>query len=150
MVVAVVRDRSQAEEVVQEVFVEMWRTAARYRRDRGTVLTWALTMAHHRAVDRVRSNQSCRAREHRAVFEASRSRPYDEVAESVLESWECEDVRRCLADLTALQRESLVLAYFYALTYQEVAALLKVTHAAVKTRIRDGLVRLRKCLTQSG
>jgi RNA polymerase sigma-70 factor (ECF subfamily) len=138
------RDPAQAEEVTQEVFVELWRTATRYDPARGSVHSWALTLAHRRAVDRVRSEQASSDRERRAA--GGEIPPYDEVVEQVTASLEHEQVRQCLSTLTALQREAVTLAYYRGYTYREVAELLDANLATVKTRMRDGLVRLRDCL----
>ncbi|AXB43931.1 ECF RNA polymerase sigma factor SigK [Amycolatopsis albispora] len=142
----VVRDGAQSEEVAQEVLVELWRTAPRYSPERGSALNWALTLAHRRAVDRVRSARASTEREVKATFEASRNRPFDEVAESVTARWERQQVRRCLGNLTELQRESVLLAYYQGYTYREVAEVLSTPQGTVKTRLRDGLIRLRDCL----
>ncbi|MFG3281543.1 sigma-70 family RNA polymerase sigma factor [Streptomyces sp. NPDC048111] len=142
---AVVRDPAQSEEVAQEVLVDVWRTAARYRRDRGSVMNWVLTLAHRRAVDRVRSAQAATEREHKAALLAQ-TPAFDEVAEEVDRRLEREQVRRCLRTLTELQRQSVTLAYYRGMTYREVAELLTVPLGTVKTRLRDGLIRLRDCL----
>jgi RNA polymerase sigma-70 factor (ECF subfamily) len=139
----VVRDRAQAEEVAQEVMVEVWRTAARFDPARGNALSWVLTMAHRRAVDRVRSAQASSDRERRAVTEEV---AYDQVAEAVTTRLEGERVRRCLDGLTDLQRQAVTLAYYGGYSYPEVAGLLKTPLGTVKTRMRDGLVRLRDCM----
>ncbi|MCX5462403.1 sigma-70 family RNA polymerase sigma factor [Streptomyces albidoflavus] len=141
----VLRDPAQSEEVAQEVLVEVWRTAARYRPAKGTVMTWVLTLAHRRAVDRVRSAQAAADREERAAL-LDRTPAFDEVAEQVETRLEREQVRRCLRTLTELQRESVSLAYYRGLAYREVAELLSVPLGTVKTRLRDGLIRLRDCL----
>jgi RNA polymerase sigma-70 factor (ECF subfamily) len=141
----VLRDRAQAEEVAQEVLVEVWRKAARYVPERGSALSWVLTVAHRRAVDRVRAHQAGLEREERASRMDVR-RPFDEVTASTLAGLDRRRVRQCLAELTELQRESIVLAYYNGYTYPEVAAVLKVAPGTVKTRIRDGLIRLRDCL----
>jgi RNA polymerase sigma-70 factor (ECF subfamily) len=109
------------------------------------VLTWALTLAHRRAVDRVRHAQAAAEREDRVAAE-SIDRDYDVVAEAVTANLEREQVRRCLGSLTTLQRESVVLAYYGGHTYVEVAELLSSPLGTVKTRLRDGLIRLRDCL----
>ncbi|MBK1788382.1 ECF RNA polymerase sigma factor SigK [Prauserella cavernicola] len=142
----VLRDPAQSEEVAQEVLVELWRTATRYAPDKGGALNWALTLAHRRAVDRVRSARAGTDREQRATFEAGRARPFDEVSEEVTSRWERRQVRRCLGNLTELQRESVLLAYYQGYTYREVAEVLATPQGTVKTRLRDGLIRLRDCL----
>ena len=141
----VVRDVMQSEEVTQEVLVELWRTAARYRPERGGAVNWAMTMAHRRAVDRVRSAQARTNREHK-VGAMSVERSFDDVAETVTARLEHEQVRRCLSALTELQRESVMLAYYGGRTYPEVAELLDTPLGTIKTRLRDGLIRLRDCL----
>jgi RNA polymerase sigma-70 factor, ECF subfamily len=141
----VVRDAAQSEEVAQEVLVEIWRTASRYDPTRGSALTWTLTLAHRRAVDRVRSTQARAEREARVGAE-SIDREFDQVAEAVAANMEREQVRRCLGTLTELQRQSVQLAYYGGRTYSEVATLLRVPLGTVKTRLRDGLIRLRECL----
>ncbi len=141
----VVRDPAQSEEVAQEVMVELWRTAARYAPERGSVLTFAMTLAHRRAVDRVRSAQAAADREQH-VGRRDVSRPFDEVAEQVSARFEQEQLRRCLSSLTDLQRESVLLAYYGGRTYKEVGELLGTPLGTIKTRLRDGLIRLRDCL----
>lgn len=142
---AVLRDRDHAAEVTQEVMVEVWRTAARFEPDRGSARTWVLTLAHRRSVDRVRSVQAQRNRDQR-VLDRQAERPFDVVSEEVEESMDRARVRRCLAGLTTTQHEAVVLAYYGGRTYREVAEQLAAPLATVKTRIRDGLIRLRDCL----
>ena len=145
IVLKVVRDPSHAEEVVQEVFVELWRIAPRYDSAKGTVTSWVATIAHRRAVDRVRSEQAARNRAERES--ALVERPHDEVADSVVAvdqtQFERRRVRRALDRLTSMQREAVELAYFGGYTYREVAVLLDVPEGTIKTRIRDGMIRLR-------
>lgn len=145
LVCRVVRDRAQAEEVTQEVLVEVWRTAARYDRARGTAQAWVMTMAHRRAVDRVRSAQASVDREHR-VAARSGEVAHDQVVEEVTVRLEGERVRRCLGGLTNVQRQAVTLAYYGGYSYPEVAGLLQVPLGTIKTRMRDGLVRLRDCM----
>lgn len=141
----VVRDPAQAEEVTQEVMVEVWRTAGRFDAGRGSASAWILTMAHRRAVDRVRSEQAHHNRA-RQVAATESHVPYDEVVEDVTARLEREQVRRCLGRLTPVQREAVTLAYYGGHTYREVAEKLKAPLPTVKTRMRDGLIRMRDCL----
>ena len=141
----VVRDPAQSEEVSQEVLLELWRSSPKFDPRKGSALSWILTLAHRRAVDRVRSARAAGEREQR---EAQRShRPaFDHVAEEVEAGMEREWVRRCLDRLTNLQRQSVTLAYYDGYTYREVAERLSLPLGTVKTRMRDGLTRLRECL----
>lgn len=141
VILRVVRDPSQAEEVTQEVFVELWRIAPRFDGQKGSVKAWASTVAHRRAVDRVRSEQS--ARDRLETDSQRRVTETDVVVESVEASFDQLRVRRALAQLTPAQREAVELAYFGANTYREVAALLDVAEGTIKSRIRDGMIRLR-------
>jgi len=143
----VLRDPAMAEEVMQEVMLEVWRRASRFDPALGSGTAWVMTLAHRRAVDRVRSERSHADRELRA---ATAVIDYDDVTEAVEASLERERVRRCLASLTPLQRECVSLAYYGGYTYAEVAGLLGVPAGTVKTRMRDGLIRLRDCLGVSG
>ncbi|MBC9715369.1 sigma-70 family RNA polymerase sigma factor [Streptomyces sp. TRM66268-LWL] len=141
----VLRDPAQSEEVAQEVLLELWRGAGRFDPERGSALAWILTLAHRRAVDRVRSARAASDREER-VARRAQTPPFDQVAEEVEAGLEREWVRRCLDRLTALQRQSVTLAYYDGYTYREVAHRLSVPLGTVKTRMRDGLMRLRDCL----
>lgn len=145
LVLRIVRDPAQAEEVTQEVFVEVWRTATRFDPTRGSATAYAVTMAHRRAVDRVRSAQRATERE-RASAISEQTPPFDVVSDQVEVRLEREQVRRCLGSLTQLQREAVDLAYYAGYTYREVAEILGANVATVKTRMRDGLIRLRDCL----
>jgi RNA polymerase sigma-70 factor, ECF subfamily len=139
----VLRDPAQSEEVTQEVLLEVWRTAARFDPAVGGAATWVMTIAHRRAIDRIRSTRAASQREQKI---ADVSTPHDEVAEAVEASLDRERVQRCLGGLTDVQRESITLAYYGGHSYRQVSELLNVTLGAIKTRIRDGLIRMRDCL----
>jgi RNA polymerase sigma-70 factor, ECF subfamily len=140
----VLRDPAQSEEIAQEVLLEIWRTASRFDPAKGSPAAWALTIAHRRAVDRVRSEMASSRREEKAAVDAA-GEP-DDVAEMVAATLDGQRVRRCLDGLTELQRESIKLAYYGGYSYPQVAQLLGVALGTVKTRIRDGLIRMRDCL----
>ncbi|MEU8776967.1 ECF RNA polymerase sigma factor SigK [Streptomyces sp. NPDC048606] len=145
IVIKVVRDRAQSEEVTQETMIDVWRQAARYRPESGSVTTWAATIAHRRAVDRVRSAQASAVREQVQAAHAHET-AFDEVVEQVESRLDGERVRRCLRSLTELQREAVTLAYYRGLTCREVAETLDTPLPTIKTRMRDGLIRLRDCM----
>ncbi len=142
---SVLRDPDHAAEVSQEVMLEVWRTAARYDRAQGTVRTWVLVLAHRRAVDRVRAVQAQRDRDQRAL-DREHHAPFDVVSQEVEDTMERARVRGCLGTLTDTQRDAVVLAYYGGRTYREVAEELDAALPTVKSRIRDGLIRLRDCL----
>ncbi|TDO56780.1 RNA polymerase sigma-70 factor (ECF subfamily) [Kribbella sp. VKM Ac-2571] len=141
----VLRNPAQSEEVTQEVMLDVWRTATRYDADRGSARSWILTIAHRRAVDRVRSEQAAADRTEQ-VGARSVDVAFDQVADTVTTQLEAEQVRRCLGSLTDLQRESIELAYYNGYTYPEVAQQLGAKLPTIKARMRDGLIRLRDCL----
>jgi RNA polymerase sigma-70 factor, ECF subfamily len=141
VVLKVVRDRSQSEEVTQEAFIELWRLAPRYDSSRGSVRAWAATLAHRRAIDRVRSEQSARDRTDRDA--QKRPIQFNDVAEQVVANIDGTRVRKALERLTEIQRQAVELAYFGGHSYREVALLLDVAEGTIKTRIRDGMIRLR-------
>lgn len=144
----ILRDPGYAEETVQEVFLQVWNQAADYRRSLGSVQSWVLTITHRRAVDRVRSESSAARRDEADA--AAGSGHAGDVAEQVTDAMardqDAAEVRRCLGTLTDNQRESIELAYFSGHTYREVADRLGAALPTVKSRIRDGLRRLKNCL----
>ena len=145
LVVRVVRDPAQAEEVAQEAFLEIWRTSARFDAGKGSAMSWMMTIAHRKAVDRVRSAEAASRRDQ--TYEATtQERAYDITAEEVERSLEGQRVRNALESLTETQRGAVQLAYFGGYTHNEVAALLGIPLGTAKTRIRDGLIRLRDTL----
>ncbi|WP_323960064.1 sigma-70 family RNA polymerase sigma factor [Arthrobacter sp. JZ12] len=145
LVYRIVLDRALSEEVTQEVFLQVWRKAAEYRPDLGTPLTWLLTLAHRRAVDRVRSEQASRARLNRWTT-AEVQTPFDQVAEAVLDNHEAAALKIAVGALTEKQRQVIELAYYGGLTYAQVAQVLGAPDGTVKTRIRQGLGRLKDAL----
>jgi RNA polymerase sigma-70 factor (ECF subfamily) len=144
--IGVLRDPDHAAEVTQEVMVEVWQTAARFDAARGSARTWVATLARRRAVDRVRSEQARRDRDQRDTDLRNGESARDVVVEDVERSLDGSAVRRCIEGLTPTQREAVVVAYYGGLTYREVAEQLGAALPTVKSRIRDGLIRLRDCL----
>ncbi|MCB0894913.1 MAG: ECF RNA polymerase sigma factor SigK [Nocardioides sp.] len=145
LAVRVVRDPAQAEEVTQEAFLDIWRTAGRYDPDRGSPLSWLLTITHRKAVDRVRAAEAATRRD---ITYHQRNQPveHDSTAEAAHASLEAHRVRGALAHLTEVQREAVSLAYLGGYTHTEVATMLDLPVGTAKTRIRDGLIRLRDAL----
>lgn len=142
LIVKVLRDHAQSEEVTQEVFLEVWQTATRFDPNKGQAASWIMTMAHRRAIDRVRASQSGRDRDTRVGIR-DYDPAYDSVAESVEISVEHERVEVAMARLSDLQRQAVTLAYYGGYTQSEVAEMLSVPLGTVKTRLRDGMMRLR-------
>ncbi|MFD8755167.1 ECF RNA polymerase sigma factor SigK [Kitasatospora sp. NPDC059577] len=142
LVLRVLRDRAQAEEVAQEVFWQVWREAPRYRPERGEVLPWVLTLAHRRAVDRVRSARAAADRDRTAALR-DYTPDFDQVADRVEDALDRDRVRRALTVLSDAQRECLLLVYFGGCTQAQAAARIGAPLGTVKTRIRDALRQLR-------
>ncbi|MET0590790.1 MAG: ECF RNA polymerase sigma factor SigK [Naasia sp.] len=138
-------DQAQSEEVTQEVFLEIWQTADRYSPAKGSALTWMLTMSHRRAVDRIRASQAGRDRDMK-IGMRDYEREFDSVSESVEITMENERVKSAMQSLTDLQREAITLAYYRGLTHSEVADYLHIPIGTVKTRLRDGMIRLRDAM----
>jgi RNA polymerase sigma-70 factor (ECF subfamily) len=139
----VVRDPSRAEDVTQDAFLDIWRKAPGFDAGRGSAKTWIMTIAHRRAVDAVRRNESAKKYDRATTVQDVSN---DEPADAVIKGQEHSAVRGCLDTLTQLQLESVRLAYFNGYTYSEVATLLGKPLPTIKTRMRDGLTRLRDCL----
>lgn len=145
----VVRDPAQAEEVTQEVYLDLWRHASRFDSRRSSALAWVFTIAHRRAVDRVRAAEAAGQRD---VVYGYRQREvdHDTTSEAAQERWEARRVRTALETLTPTQRKAVDLAYFGGYTHSEIAAMLDIPLGTAKTRIRDGLIRLRDALGVEG
>lgn len=145
LIARILVDRAQAEEVLQEVFLEIWQSAGRFAPNRGQGRSWILTIAHRRAVDRVRASQASTDRDVRAGLRDLHSEP-EAVADQAELRIEGRRVTHALAALPEAQREALTLAYFGGYSQSEIAALVGAPLGTVKTRIRDGLSRLREQL----
>ncbi len=152
LVVRVLRDAGYSEETTQEIYLEVWRTASEYDPAKGSALAWLMTMAHRRAIDRVRSEQAGSRRESRygaATAEPVSAAAHDPVADSAIAGDERRRVAECLDALTDAQRQSIELAYYQGLTYSEVSQRLAANLSTIKSRIRDALRGLRNCLDVS-
>ena len=145
LMMRVVRDRSQAEEVTQEVFMEIWRSASRFDPERGSALAWMMTIGHRKAVDRVRSVEASARRDTSFTYQ-NHTITHDETVETAMATLEARRVRVAMEQLTDVQREAIELAYFGGYSHSEVAALLDIPVGTAKTRIRDGLIRLRDAI----
>lgn len=142
LILRILVDRAQSEEVLQEVFLEIWQSASGFSPKKGQGRSWALTITHRRAVDRVRSAQASVDRDVRVGFRDI-DVSFDGVAENVELRWEGRRVVEALKQLPEVQREALTLAYYGGYSQREIAALTGTPLGTVKTRMRDGLSRLR-------
>ena len=142
LIVRLLRDRAQSEEVMQEVFLEIWQQASKFDANRGSGMAWVLTMAHRRAIDRIRASQKSHERDLKIGIR-DMERDFDQVSESVEIRVENERVKRAMSRLTPLQREAVVLAYYGGYSHSEMAEILGIPLGTVKTRLRDGMIRLR-------
>ena len=145
LVLRIVRDHAMSEEVTQEVFLDVWRQCARFDAEKGSPLSWLMTIAHRTAVDRVRASEASRRRDDAHAIK-HQDVEFDTTAESAHASLEAQRVRRALSTLTDAQRSAVELAYLGGYTHTEVARLLDLPLGTAKTRIRDGLIRLRDTL----
>jgi len=144
LILRILHDRSEAEDVLQEAFLQVWRRASDFDRERGRAFTWLVTIARSRALDRLRMLSS-RSR----FVEADEQTVSDEVidtAQVLAKSEQGEIVRQALRELPDEQRRALLLAYFEGLTQAEIAERLGDPLGTVKTRMRSGLIKLRELL----
>ena len=145
LAVRVLRDRAQAEEVTQESYLDCWKHSARFDSDKGSAISWLLTIVHRKSVDRVRSAEASSRRDE-AYSHREQTVDHDSTAEAATASLEATRVRTALADLTIKQRQAVELAFLGGYTHTEVAAMLDLPVGTAKTRIRDGLIRMRDAL----
>ena len=138
LVTRVLRDPGYSEETTQDIYLQVWRSAASYDPKAGSPLAWLLTVAHRRAVDRVRTEQAAGQRESR-YGAANVEPPSDQVAEAVILRDERQQVTDCLDSLTDVQRECIQLAYYDGLTYVQVSERLSANLATIKSRMRDAI-----------
>jgi len=137
-------ETGEAEEVLQEVFLHVWKAAATFDSSRGPVLAWLLVATRSRAIDRIRSRRSPCGAGLRALDEAPEAASREDI-ESAAASKEWEDqCRAAISELPADQRRALELAYFEGLTQQEIAEKTTTPLGTVKTRVRLGLMKLRE------
>lgn len=142
----VIGDQTMAEDTTQEVFLALWRDPSRFDINRGSFASWLLAMAHHRAVDAVRREESQRRRRDRLNESEPEQAVSEDPTDRAIERAESADVRTALAQLPHVQREALTLAYFGGYTQREVAALTGAPLGTVKTRMLAGMRRLRQVL----
>jgi RNA polymerase sigma-70 factor, ECF subfamily len=142
----VVVDPNLAEEVAQDTFLALWRRPGAFDSLRGSLQAFLLGVARNKAVDLVRREQSLRRRHDALIAEAARASKIDEADEQMTGVDDREEIRRALASLSEVQREAVVLAYFGGRTYREVATELGIPEGTAKTRLRDGLMKLRQLM----
>ncbi len=145
LVTRVLRDPGYSEETTQDIYLQVWRNAEKYDPSAGSPMAWLMTLAHRRAVDRVRSEQAASTRESR-YGAANAEPPSDHVADTVIRGDERRQVAECLGSLTDTQRECIQLAYYDGLTYVQVSERLSANLATIKSRMRDAIRGLRRCL----
>lgn len=148
LALAVIRNKATAEEVTQEVFLELWRKASRFDPARGSATAWILTLTKSRAIDQVRRAELTRARDTKWT-QGHIDRDFDTVTEAVLTDLEHGHVRAAMAALSVPQRQAIVLTYFRGMSTTEISRLLLIPAGTVKTRCRDNLTRMRTEMTET-
>jgi RNA polymerase sigma-70 factor, ECF subfamily len=143
----VVADPTMAEEVAQDAFLVLWRRPGSYDPDRGSLQAFLLGVTRNKAIDLVRHEESLKKTKTALITEAEATSATATTTESTLGLEERDEVRAALASLSEVQREAVVLAYFGGRTYREVAQELGIPEGTAKTRLRDGLAKLRQLLT---
>ncbi len=144
LILRILRSQPEAEDVLQEVFLQVWRRASSFDEARGRPFTWLVTLARSRAIDRLRSLGSRERAGEEAAREVTDS--ISDAARDAVKSEQAETVRRALSELPEEQRRTLVLAYFEGLTQTEIAERLRTPLGTIKTRMRSGMIKLRELL----
>ncbi|RJT74885.1 sigma-70 family RNA polymerase sigma factor [Arthrobacter cheniae] len=144
----VLLNEEMSAETTQEVFLALWQGGpSRFDPGKGSALTWILTIAHRKAVDKVRSEQSRLVRD--ICYGIKNQQPaYDTVAETVLNRLDAAKITRCLNVLSPLQDQAIRLAFYTGLTYTEIAQHIGIPVPTVKSRIRDGMRKIATCLRE--
>jgi RNA polymerase sigma-70 factor (ECF subfamily) len=148
LVTRVLQDRGYSEETTQDVFAQVWKVAPSFEPQKGSALSWVMTLAHRRAVDRVRAEQAASRRDSQ-YGAANTEISYDVVADTAIQHDERRRVLECLSGLSELQRQCIEMAYYHGLTYPQVSQKLSTSLATIKSRMRAGLRNLRECLGAS-
>jgi RNA polymerase sigma-70 factor (ECF subfamily) len=142
----ITNDASLAEDVVQEAFLGVWRNATRYVEGRGSVKTWLLAIVHHRAIDAVRRRRPTSELPDTADIAVPAALTLPDVWAEVSAGLDADTVRAAVRSLSDVQREAIELAYFGGLTQQEIAARTDTPLGTVKSRMRLGLLAMRRSL----
>lgn len=143
----VVADPTMAEEVAQDAFLALWRRPGSYNSDRGSLQSFLLGVTRNKAIDLVRHEESLKKTKDALITEAEAASEGGSGTEQVVGMEERDELRAALSSISEVQREAVVLAYFGGRTYREVAAELGIPEGTAKTRLRDGLAKLRQALT---
>jgi RNA polymerase sigma-70 factor (ECF subfamily) len=144
LILRILHSRPEAEDVLQDVFIQVWKRAADFDESRGRAFTWLVTLARSRSIDRLRALDSRQRTANEAVLDVPES--VSDASEDAVKSEQREVVRNALGALPAEQRQALVLAYFEGLTQSEIASRLGAPLGTIKTRMRSGMTKLRELL----